>query len=50
MPGEFAIPFSHDEEKKSLQSLCMTISDDDLGRAIDIMKFDRGETEIRVKR
>ena len=36
----------HGDKKKSLQSLYMTISDDDLIRAIDMMKFYTGETEI----
>ncbi len=40
----------HGDKKKSLQSLYMTISDDDLVRAIDMMKFDTGETEIWVKK
>lgn len=40
----------HGDKKKSLQSLYMTISDDDLIRAIDMMRFDVGETEIWVKR
>ena len=40
----------HGDKKKSLQSLYMTISDDDLIRAIDMMKFDKGETEIWVKK
>jgi len=50
MPGEFAIPFSHGEKKKPLQSLYMTISHDDLVRTIDMMTFDRGEMEMRLKR
>lgn len=40
----------HGDKKKSLQSLRMTISDDDLIRSIDMMKFDTGETEIRVRK
>jgi len=40
----------HGDKKKSLQSLYMTISDDDLVRAIDMMRFDVGETEIWVKK
>ena len=38
------------DKKKSLQSLYMTISDDDLIWAIDTMRFDVGETEIWVKK
>ena len=40
----------HGDKKKSLQSLYMTISDDDLIRAIDTMRFDVGETAIWVKK
>jgi hypothetical protein len=40
----------HGDKKKSLQNLSMTISDDDLVRAIDMMRFDIGETEIWVKK
>jgi len=36
------------DKKKSLQSLSMIISDDDLVRAIYMMRFDIGETEIWV--
>jgi hypothetical protein len=39
----------HGEKKKSLQNLCLTISDDDLVGAVERMKFDIGETEIRVR-
>jgi len=38
----------HGDKKKSLQSLYLTLSDDDLIKVIDMMKFDIGETEIRV--
>ena len=40
----------HGDKQKSLQSICVTISEDDLIRTIDMMKFDTGETEIRVKK
>lgn len=40
----------HGDRKKSLQSLYMTISDEDLIRAIDMMRCDIGETEIWVKK
>ena len=40
----------HGDKKKALQSLYLTISDDDLIRAIDGMQFDVGETEIWVKK
>jgi hypothetical protein len=40
----------HGDKKKSLHSLYMTVSDDDLVRAIDMMRFDIGETEIWVKK
>ena len=33
-----------------LESLCLQFSDDDLIKAIDVMKFEVGETEIRVKK
>jgi len=32
-----------------LQTLCLRFGDDDLIKAVDMMKFDLGETEIRVK-
>ena len=38
----------HGDKKKSLQSLYLTLSDDDLIKAIDMMMFDIGETDIRV--
>jgi hypothetical protein len=40
----------HGNRKKDVQSLYLTVSDADLVAAIDRMKFDRGETEIRVGR
>ena len=40
----------HGDKRKSLQNLYLTLSDDDLIRVIDMMKFDIGETEIRVRR
>ncbi|GEM_PF-5479724 len=36
--------------RRSLQSLYMTISDDDLVRAIDMTRLDVRETEIWVKK
>jgi hypothetical protein len=39
----------HGDKKESLQSLHMTISEDDLIRAIDMMRFDVGDREIWVK-
>jgi hypothetical protein len=33
-----------------LENLYLTLSDDDLIQVIDMMKFDIGETEIRVSR
>ncbi len=44
-----AIP-GHGDEKKSLQGLYMTISDVDLVRAIDMMRFDVEETQIWAKK
>jgi hypothetical protein len=44
-----AIP-GHGDKKKRLQALYLTISDEDLLAAIDMMKFDVGETDIRTKR
>ena len=38
------------DKKKSLQSLYLTLSDDHLVKAIDMMKFHIDETEIRVRR
>jgi hypothetical protein len=40
----------HGDKKKSLQALYLTISDEDLLAAIDMMKFDNGETDIRTKK
>jgi len=40
----------HGDKKKSLQSLFLTLSDDDLIKAIDMMGFDIGETAIWVKK
>lgn len=40
----------HGDKKKSLQSLYLTFRDDDLIKDMDMMKFDIGETEIRVKK
>ncbi|MFH1114718.1 MAG: hypothetical protein V1792_12440 [Pseudomonadota bacterium] len=42
--------WGHGDKKKSLQSLYLTLSDEDLIKAIDMMKFDTGEAEIRVKK
>jgi hypothetical protein len=39
----------HEGKRKSLQSPNMTLSDEDLIKAIDMMKFDIRETEIWVK-
>ncbi len=40
----------HGDTKKALQRLYMSISDADLVKAIDMMQFDTGETEIYVKK
>ena len=40
----------HGNKKKSSQALYLTISDEDLLTAIDMMRFDTGETEIRVRK
>ena len=40
----------HGDKQKALQSLYLTISDDDLTQAIDMMKFDVRDTEIWVKK
>jgi integrase len=40
----------HGDKKKSLQALYLTISDGDLLAAIDMMKFDVGETVVRAKK
>ncbi len=39
----------HGDRKKTVQSLYLSISDADLLKAIDWMKFDKGDTEIFVK-
>ncbi len=38
------------DEKKCLQALYLNISDQQLFEAIDVMKFDVGETDIRVRK
>lgn len=40
----------HGDKKKSLQALYLNISDKQLLDAIDTMKFDTGETDIRVRK
>ncbi len=40
----------HGDKKKALQSLYTSISDKDLVKAIDMMQFDTGDTEIWVKK
>ena len=40
----------HGDKGESLQNPYLTLSDDDLIRVIDMIKFDIGETEIRVKK
>jgi hypothetical protein len=45
-----AARFGHGDKKKSLKNLYLTLSDDDPIANIDMMKFDTGETEIRVGR
>jgi hypothetical protein len=40
----------HEDKKKSLQALYLNISNDDLMAAMDKMKFDNGETDIRTKK
>jgi integrase len=40
----------HGDKKKRRQALYLTISDADLLAAIDMMKFDVGETDIRVRK
>ncbi len=44
-----AIP-GHGDKKKSQKALYLTMPDEDLLAAIDAMKFDKGETDIRVKK
>jgi len=39
---------NHGDRKKDVRSLYLSISDKDLLDAIDRMRFDFGETEIRV--
>ncbi len=51
VPGYIADAIlGHGNKKKSLQQLYLNISDEDLLAAIDMMKFDVGETDIRVRR
>ncbi|MFH0822275.1 MAG: hypothetical protein V2B18_05945 [Pseudomonadota bacterium] len=40
----------HGDKKKSLPALYLTISDEDLSAAMDMMKFDVRETDIRVRK
>jgi len=40
----------HGDKKKSLQALYLTISDEDLLAAIDMMKFDKGKTAIKGRK
>ncbi len=40
----------HGDKKESLKSFYITISDADPIRAIDMMKFDTGDTEIGVQK
>jgi len=40
----------HGDKKKTVQKLYLALSDDDLVRAIDMMQFDAGETEIWLKK
>jgi hypothetical protein len=42
--------FESEPTQDSLQSHYLTISDDNLVRAIDMMRFDVGDTEIWVKK
>ncbi len=49
-PAIADVIFGHGGKKKVLQSLYLPISDDDLIRAIDMMQFDTGNTEIWVKK
>ena len=51
VPGYIAdaIP-GHGNKKKSLQALYLNISGEDLSAATDMMRFDTGETDIRVKK
>ena len=39
----------HGDRKRDVRSLYVTISDEDLVREIDRMKFDKGQTEIFVE-
>jgi hypothetical protein len=51
VPGYIADAIlGHGDKKKPYRNLYLTLSDDDLVGAIDMMKFDIGETEIRVKK
>ncbi len=40
----------HGDNKKSLQALYLNISDQQILDAIDIMKFDTGETVVKAKK
>lgn len=40
----------HGDSKKCLEALYLNISDEDLLAAMDNMKFDRRETDTRVKK
>ena len=51
VPGHIAdaIP-GHGDKKKTLQQLYLSISGEELLAAIDMMKFDTGETKIRIRK
>jgi hypothetical protein len=40
----------HGDRRRDVRSLYVTISDEDLVREIDRMRFDLGETEISVQK
>jgi hypothetical protein len=51
VPGYIADAIvGHGNKKKSLQALYLNISDQQLLDAVDMMKFDTGETDIRVRK
>jgi integrase len=51
VPGYIADAIvGHGNKKKSLQALYLDISDADLLDAVDMMKFDKGETDIRLRK
>jgi hypothetical protein len=50
LPGAADAILGNGDKKKSFQAIYLDISHEDLSAAIDEMKFDKGETDIRTKK